>query len=102
VFLPESVRIANVTGELGGSAQPGARVMDATTDTLEVQLALDPSQRGEVKTGDRAQITLPGNTSVMGKVDRLGRVAQVPAGQDNNAGGATIPAYWWALEDLNL
>jgi hypothetical protein len=30
---------------------------------------------------------------VTGKVDRLGRVAQVPAGQDNNAGGATIPAY---------
>ena len=28
-----------------------------------------------------------------GKVDRLGRVAQAPAGQDGNAGGATIPAY---------
>ena len=41
---------------------------------------LDPSQQGEVKKGDRAQITLPGNTSVTGKVDRLGRVAQVPAG----------------------
>jgi multidrug efflux pump subunit AcrA (membrane-fusion protein) len=93
VFLPESVRIATVTGELGGSAQPGAQVMDATSDTLEVQVALDPSQRGEVKTGDRAQITLPGNTSVTGKVDRLGRVAQIPAGQDNDAGGTTIPAY---------
>src|SRR5579859_8057197 len=29
--------------------------------------------------------------SVTGKVDRLGRVAQVPAGQNNSA--ATIPAY---------
>jgi hypothetical protein len=93
VFLPESVRIAKVTGELGGSAQPGARVMDATSDTLEVQVDLDPSQQDEVKQGDRAQITLPGNTSVTGTVDRLGRVAQVPAEQDNNAGGATIPAY---------
>ena len=92
VFLPESVRIATVTGELGGTAQPGAQVLDATSDTLEVQLALDPSQQGEVKTGDRAQITLPGNTSATGTVDRLGRVAQVPTGQDNNA-GATIPAY---------
>ena len=45
------------------------------------------------KAGDRAQITLPGNNLVTGKVDRLGRVAQIPAGQDNNAGGATIPAY---------
>lgn len=93
VFLPESVRIATVTGELGGSAQPGAQVLHATSGTLEVQLALDPSQQGEVKKGDRAQITLPDNTSVTGKVERLGRVARVPAAQNNNAGGATIPAY---------
>jgi hypothetical protein len=93
VFLPESVRIATVTGQLGGSAQPGAQVAQATSDTLEVQVALDPSQQDEVKTGDRAQITLPGNTSVTGKVDRLGRVAEVPAGQDGTAGAATIPVY---------
>jgi hypothetical protein len=93
VFLPESVRIATVTGELGGTAQPGAQVAQATSDTLEVQLALDPSQQGEVKTGDRAQITLPGNTSVTGQVDRLGRVAQVTEGQNSAAGAAFIPAY---------
>jgi hypothetical protein len=93
VFLPESVRVATVTGELGATAQPGAQVLYATSDTLEVQVALDPSQQGEVKKGDPAQITLPGNRSVRGKVDRLGRVAQIPAGQDNNAGGATIPAF---------
>jgi multidrug efflux pump subunit AcrA (membrane-fusion protein) len=93
VFLPGSVRIATVTGELGGSAGPGAQVAQATSDTLEVQVALDPSQQGEVKTGDPAQIILPGNTSVTGKVDRLRRVAQVPDGQNSTAGAATIPAY---------
>jgi hypothetical protein len=86
VFLPRSVRVAEVTGELGGPARPGARAMDATSGTLEVQVALDPSQQGEVKAGDRARITLPGNTSVTGKVSRLGRVAQI-----DSAGGATIP-----------
>jgi multidrug efflux pump subunit AcrA (membrane-fusion protein) len=30
---------------------------------------------------------------VTGKVDRLGRVAQVPAGQNSSAGQATIPAF---------
>src|SRR5947209_3307617 len=90
VFLPESVRIARVTAELGGSAQPGAQVAQATSDTLEVEVNLDPSQQREVKKGDRTQITLPDNTSVAGQVDRLGRVAQT--GQDPNA-GATIPAY---------
>jgi peptidoglycan hydrolase-like protein with peptidoglycan-binding domain len=93
VFLPESVRIAKVAGELGGSAQPGAQVASATSDTLEVQVDLSASHQGEVKEGDPAQITLPGNTSVAGKVDRLGRVAQVPDGQNNKAGAATIPAY---------
>ena len=93
IFLPESVRIAKVTGALGASARPGAQVAQATSDTLEVQVALDALQQGVVKKGDRAQITLPGNGSVTGEVDRLGRVAQVPAGQKANAGDATIPAY---------
>jgi peptidoglycan hydrolase-like protein with peptidoglycan-binding domain len=93
VFLPKSVRIARVTGELGGSARPGAQVAQATSDTLEVQVHLEASQQGEVNKGDRAQITLPANTSVTGKVERLGRVAQAPAGQDDTVGAATIPAY---------
>ena len=92
VFLPKSVRIAKVTGELGGSARPGAQVAQATSDTLEVQVDLEASQQGEVKEGDRAQITLPGNRSVKGKVDRLGRVART-AGQNDDVGDATIPAY---------
>jgi multidrug efflux pump subunit AcrA (membrane-fusion protein) len=54
---------------------------------------LDPSEQGQVKRGDRAQITLPGNTTVMGKVDGFGRVAAAPSGQDNSAADATIPTY---------
>ena len=92
VFLPTSVRIAKLTRELGGSAQPGAPVAQATSDTLEVQVDLDASQQGVVREGDRAQITLPGNKPVAGNVDRLGRVART-AGNDDAAGTATIPAY---------
>jgi hypothetical protein len=115
VFLPESVRIAKVSAELGGSAQPSAQpggsvqpsaqpggsvqpsaqVLSATSDALEVHVDLEASQQGEVKEGVPAQITLPGNKSVTGRVDRFGRVAQVPAGQNTNtnAGAATLPAY---------
>ena len=92
VFLPESVRVARVTAELGGAAQPGMQVAQATSDTLEVEVNLDPAQQRQVKKGDRVQITLPDNTTVTGKVDRLGRVAQAQNSQDPNA-GATIPAY---------
>jgi multidrug efflux pump subunit AcrA (membrane-fusion protein) len=91
VFLPDSARIGKVTGELGGSAHAGAEVAQATSDTLEVQVDLEASQQDEVKVGDRAQITLPDNRSVTGKVDRLGRVAE-SAGKEDSA-GATIPAY---------
>jgi multidrug efflux pump subunit AcrA (membrane-fusion protein) len=93
VFLPEPARIAKVTGELGGPAQPGAQVLGATSDTPEVEVALDPSQEGEIKAGDAAQITLPGNKSVSGRIDRLGTVAQIPAGPNANAGAATVPAF---------
>lgn len=92
VFLPRFGRISKVTGKLGGSARPGAQVAQATSDTLEVRVDLEASQQGQVKKGDRAQITLPGNKSVKGKVDRLGRVAQT-AGKDGDVGDATIPVY---------
>jgi hypothetical protein len=78
VFLPGPVRIAAVTAELGESARPGTRVAKATSDTLEVQVSLDPSQQAEVKAGDRARITLPGNRQATGRVSRLGS-ASTPA-----------------------
>jgi hypothetical protein len=99
VFLPESVRIAKVIGELGGSAQPGAQVLSATSDTLEVQVELSASQQGEVKESDPAHITLPGNKSVTGRVDRFGRVAQAPAGQNNNNPAAATISVYISLED---
>jgi len=91
VFLPEVVRIGKVTGQVGGSAQPGAPVLSATSDKLHVRVDLDASQQGEVKKGDRVQITLPGNKPVTGRVSGFGRVAQ--AGQGSQAAAATIPTF---------
>ena len=93
VFMPGPVRIARVSGELGAAARPGAPVAQATSDVLEVQVSLDPSQRDAVRKTDRARITLPDNTSVTGTVARIGDVAQAPAGQNGGSGEATIPAY---------
>jgi len=98
VFLPESLRIAAVSGLLGGPAEPGAAVADATSSTLEVQVKLDPSQQGDVSKGDLARIALPGNRFATGKVDRIGTVAQLPE-DPRNAEDATIPAFI-ALDDL--
>jgi hypothetical protein len=92
VFVPGPARIAKVAGELGAAARPGAPVLAATSDTLRVQVDLDASQQDQVRTGDRARITLPGNRSATGRVARIGRVAQVPDGQGADPAAATIPA----------
>jgi hypothetical protein len=99
VFLPEPARIAEVTGALGGPAKPGEQVMQATSDTPEVQVDLDPSQQESVKVGDRARVTLPDNRSATGRVERVGRVAAAPvdqatgAAQDPSAPAAIIRVY---------
>jgi hypothetical protein len=91
VFLPEAVRIAKVTGQVGGSARAGAPVLSGTSDELHVRVDLDASQQRKVKKGDRAQITLPGNRLVTGRVAGFGRVAQ--AAQGSQAADATIPTF---------
>jgi multidrug efflux pump subunit AcrA (membrane-fusion protein) len=91
VFLPEALRIARVTGQLGGSARPGTEALNATSGRLHVLVNLDPAEQGQVKRGARAQITLPGNTTMTGRVAGFGRIAQAPAGQDSGAADATIP-----------
>jgi len=87
-----------VTGVLGGPARPGAQVAQSTSDALEVQVHLAATQQGEVETGDRARITLPGNRSVTGKVERIGAVAEVPPGPNGTVQAATVAAYL-ALDD---
>jgi peptidoglycan hydrolase-like protein with peptidoglycan-binding domain len=91
VFLPEAVRIAKVTGQLGAPARPGAAVLSATSDRLQVRVDLDASRQGEVEKGDRVQITLPGNRPVKGRVAGFGRVAH--AEQGTQAAAATIPTF---------
>lgn len=93
VVLPESLRIADVTGELGGPAQPGAHLARATSNQPEVQVQLDPAQHGAVRTGDVARITLPANQSVTGRVERIGSASLGPARPDGSPGQATIPVH---------
>lgn len=91
VFLPGAIRIAKVIAQVGGLAQPGDAMLNATSVRLYVRLELEASQQGEVKKGDRAQITLPGNTPVPGRVTGFGAIAQ--AEQGTQPAAATIPTF---------
>ena len=47
VFEPTAVRVTTVSAQPGGSAQPGETVLQGTSTTRQVQVALDASQQTE-------------------------------------------------------
>ena len=79
VFLPSAVRVTAVAGELGGTAQAGAPVLEGTSTAREVTVNLDAGLQSEVKTGDRVVITLPDNSTTPGVVTSVGTVATTPS-----------------------
>jgi hypothetical protein len=87
VFEPAALRVATVTGSLGGPAS--GPVLTATSDRHVVTIPLDASQQSEVKAGDRVTVTLPDGTTTPGVVSSVGRVA-VTSGSGGNA-TTTIP-----------
>ncbi len=73
VFEPEALRVAAVTGSLGGPAS--GPVLTATSDRHVVTIPLDASQQSQVKAGDTVSITLPDGTTTPGVVSSVGTVA---------------------------
>jgi hypothetical protein len=86
VFLPSAVRVTAVAGELGGTAQAGAPVLEGTSTTREVTVDLDAGLQTEVKEGDRVVITLPDNSTTPGLVNSVGTVATTPSPTGTGAG----------------
>lgn len=97
VFLPGPLRISKAMAKLGGAAMPGQQLAEATTLDRLVTVELDPAQQSQVKMGDRAQITLPDNSTTSGKVTRIGVVATgEDSGEQGSGAGsssATVPIY---------
>ena len=79
VFEPITVRVTTVSAQLGGSAQPGQTVIEATSTTRQVQVALDASQQTGLVVGDKVTITLPNNHTSAGVVSSVGAVAVCPS-----------------------
>jgi hypothetical protein len=87
VFEPGALRVATVTGSLGGPAS--GPVLTATSDRHVVTIPLDASQQSQVKAGDRVTVTLPDGTTAPGVVSSVGTVA-VTSESGGNA-TTTIP-----------
>jgi hypothetical protein len=88
-FEPAAIRVAQVTGSLGGPAS--GPVLTATSDRHVVTIPLDASQQSEVKAGDAVSITLPGGTTTPGVVSAVGTVATTTASGPGQSLATTIP-----------
>ncbi|WP_181772504.1 efflux RND transporter periplasmic adaptor subunit [Amycolatopsis pittospori] len=96
VFLPGASRVSKVVAKLGTRAVPGTPVFEATSTGRQVTVELNAAQQSAVKVGDKVQITLPDNKITLGKVARIGTVANSAAEEQATGGGsanATIPVY---------
>jgi hypothetical protein len=78
-FEPTAMRVTTLSAQLGGSAQPGQPVIQATSTIREVEVALDATQQSDVAVGDKVTITLPNNQTTPGVVFSVGTVATCPS-----------------------
>ena len=81
-----------MSAQLGGSTQTGQTVMQATSTTRQVQVALDASQQTDVAVGDKVTITLPNNQTTPGVVSSVGTVATCPSSSGSGGSGSSSAA----------
>lgn len=89
VFLPTAARVTSVTAQLGGPA--GGPVLQASSTTRTVTVALDPDVAAQVKAGDRVMVTLPDGRTTPGRVTTVGTVATASNNPRTADSGPTVP-----------
>jgi hypothetical protein len=92
VFQPTGVRVTSLSAQLGGSTQAGETVMQATSTTRQVQVALSASQQTSMAVGDKVSITLPNNHTTPGVVSSVGAVATCPSSSASGGSGSSSAA----------
>jgi hypothetical protein len=88
VFLPaRTLRITSVSATLGGAAQQGSPIMQATSTRRQVVVKLDAAEQASVRKGDHVTITLPNNETTPGIVSSVGKVAKSGSSGGRGGGG---------------
>jgi multidrug efflux pump subunit AcrA (membrane-fusion protein) len=94
IFEPTAVRIAAVHPQIGAPVSAGDAVLDVTSTTPIVEVALPVGQSYLVKVGDSVTATLPDRTTSDGTISAVGTVATTAADANGASGpsAATPPA----------
>jgi peptidoglycan hydrolase-like protein with peptidoglycan-binding domain len=91
-FEPGGVRVTALSAQLGVSAGIGQTVMQATSTTRQVQVALNASQQTSMAVGDKVSITLPNNRTTPGVVSSVATVATCPSSSGSGGSGSSSAA----------
>jgi len=86
VFEPTAVRVTAVHPQVGAPVNGGGAVLDITSTTPLVNVALPVSQTYLVKDGDPVTVTLPDNTTADGTITSVGTVATASSNSGSNNG----------------
>jgi hypothetical protein len=89
VFEPTAVRVTSLSAQLGGTTLAGQTVMQGSSTTRQVQVALDASQQTDVAVGNTVTITLPNNQTTPGVVSSVGTVATCPSNSGSSASSSS-------------
>jgi hypothetical protein len=91
-FEPTAVRVTSLSAQLGGRAQAGGTVMQATSTIRQVQVALSAAQQTSMAVGDKVSITLPNNRTTRGAVSSVATVATCPSSAGSGGSGSSPAA----------
>ena len=92
VFEPSAVRVTSVSARLGGRTEAGQAVIQGTSTTRQVLVALSASEQTTMAVGDEVSITLPNNHTTPGVVSSVGAVATCPSSSGSGGSGSSSAA----------
>jgi peptidoglycan hydrolase-like protein with peptidoglycan-binding domain len=92
VFAPGPVRVAADLLTLGADVQPGTAVLATTVATPAVTVNLDPAYQALIHRGSPVTVTLPGGTTLPGRVTAVSTVATSAATDNSGSAAAGPPA----------
>lgn len=92
VFQPSATRVTKVYALLGASVEGGKPVLDVTSTTPVVNIALPVGQTSRVKVGNQVTVNLPDGTVADGTITAVGTVATTttPSNNGNTTPSATL------------
>lgn len=91
VFLPGPLLVSQQVAAVSGPVPGGTPIVQGTSTTQDVQMALDPNAAPTVRRGDRIIVTMPDGSTVPGVITKVSNVAQTPTGGSQQGQGNQQP-----------